>query len=406
MNKKKILFATSTINLNGGGISSYAVDFISMLKDMYDFYLISGDDMNEVRDLSVKGYYHINPVDVSISNIDKCLYIINSVNPDFVINSNFYLISLIVPYIENKIKKISISHFVDGRLAIISGYNYAYYDAIIALSLSGKAFIEKYYNIKDYDKVRVVYNFFKRTDDCGIYKEKIKNHPIKIVYPGGGGIYKNSTLVYSLVKELQKTKLSFSFYWVGNTQLPGGRFIGKHYIEELLEKDERVIFTGKVSRNDAVKLLSEANIFLLPSKKEGCPISLLEAMSVGVISIISNAMHASSELIKHGVTGFILPQNSEKEYVVLIEDIIKNHNKYVDIYMNAKNYYNARLSGEKWREEMIEILETQVGDLRLSKRRNNAFYYLQVIGMSMRLYNNRLNEYVYSLRSYLYFMFK
>lgn len=48
----KILFATYSINETGGGISSYAVDFISVYQADHDFLVLSNDTLD-------KAYSHL-----------------------------------------------------------------------------------------------------------------------------------------------------------------------------------------------------------------------------------------------------------------------------------------------------------------------------------------------------------
>lgn len=58
------------------------------------------------------------------------------------------------------------------------------------------------------------------------------------------------------------------------------------YGSELFRKyshNSKILFTGK--QMDIAKYYSIADVFVLPSKQEGCPVALLEAMASGVPSI-------------------------------------------------------------------------------------------------------------------------
>lgn len=298
----KILFATSSINLRGGGIASYANDFYKTYKDEYDFIFVSNDILDDINAKLYKYYYQINPSDYSIDNMNRLLSIIEISKPDIIINSNFELLSLAIPYVNKNIIKISVSHFVDGKLAYISGFNHTYFDTIISLSNAGARKIKSYYNKIDNSKIAVVFNFFINENQV----QQNTTNLINIVYPGGGYLHKNPYLVFKILKKLTRNNLSFKFYWLGNTILPGSKYFGKHYISDYFEKDERVNFTGNISREKSVEIINKSDIFLLPSHKEGCPITLLEAMSVGTIPIVSNSKHASSEIIIDNYNGFIL----------------------------------------------------------------------------------------------------
>lgn len=57
---------------------------------------------------------------------------------------------------------------------------------------------------------------------------------------------------------------------------------------ELAKEDERIIFTGFVQGQMLDELYSNAYIYTLPSDLEGMPLSLLEAMSYGDCSLVSD----------------------------------------------------------------------------------------------------------------------
>ena len=57
-------------------------------------------------------------------------------------------------------------------------------------------------------------------------------------------------------------------------------------------------------RNDVASLLARADIFLLPSRVESFPISIMEAMSMGLPVVASN-VGGIPDLVRHGEDGFL-----------------------------------------------------------------------------------------------------
>lgn len=58
-------------------------------------------------------------------------------------------------------------------------------------------------------------------------------------------------------------------------------------------------------RSDAVDLLRDADVFVLSSLREGLPIALLEAMALGVPSLVTD-VGGCAEAIRHGIDGLVV----------------------------------------------------------------------------------------------------
>jgi glycosyltransferase involved in cell wall biosynthesis len=62
---------------------------------------------------------------------------------------------------------------------------------------------------------------------------------------------------------------------------------------------------GRVARDEFLTALRNSDVLLLPSRFEGCPMAMLEAMSFGVVPIASDGSGAMRWLITSGLEGFI-----------------------------------------------------------------------------------------------------
>ena len=63
---------------------------------------------------------------------------------------------------------------------------------------------------------------------------------------------------------------------------------------------------------DVTRFLAAADIFILPSRWEGLPIALLEAMSAG-LPVIATRVEGVDQTVEHGVHGLLVPPESPEE---------------------------------------------------------------------------------------------
>jgi glycosyltransferase involved in cell wall biosynthesis len=73
---------------------------------------------------------------------------------------------------------------------------------------------------------------------------------------------------------------------------------------EALGLDDRVRLEGE--RQDVAQRLADADVFVLSSRSEGLPVSVLEAMAAG-LPVVASAVGGVDELVVHGETGLLVP---------------------------------------------------------------------------------------------------
>lgn len=82
-----------------------------------------------------------------------------------------------------------------------------------------------------------------------------------------------------------------------------------HVLQSLAKElgiEDRVIFLGWQSREQLLECYLQANIFLFPSRHEGMPNAMLEAMASG-LPVIASCIAGSEELVVDGKTGYLVP---------------------------------------------------------------------------------------------------
>jgi glycosyltransferase involved in cell wall biosynthesis len=105
--------------------------------------------------------------------------------------------------------------------------------------------------------------------------------------------------------------------------------------------------------NKKISLIDRHKIFILPSKTEAMPQSLIEAMSRGKICI-SSSNRGGKEIIENNVNGFIFEIGNANELKNLITEISLMKDKDLN-----KIRYNAGKTAEKFRwKDLIKRLES------------------------------------------------
>jgi glycosyltransferase involved in cell wall biosynthesis len=69
----------------------------------------------------------------------------------------------------------------------------------------------------------------------------------------------------------------------------------------------RVTFLGRKTAADVVEIAASHDVFVLPTRYEGVPVALLEAMSVGLVPVVSNVESGVAETLSDGQTALLPP---------------------------------------------------------------------------------------------------
>ncbi|MFI1584051.1 glycosyltransferase [Embleya sp. NPDC020630] len=81
-----------------------------------------------------------------------------------------------------------------------------------------------------------------------------------------------------------------------------------------------VEFAGRTA--DVEGALRDASVFAAPSRAEGFPISLMEAMAMGVPSVAFDCAPGVREIIAHEQNGLLVPRGNTREFTAALERLI------------------------------------------------------------------------------------
>ncbi|MGD8781419.1 MAG: N-acetyl-alpha-D-glucosaminyl L-malate synthase BshA [Ignavibacteria bacterium] len=126
-----------------------------------------------------------------------------------------------------------------------------------------------------------------------------------------------------------------------------------------LKLQNDVVFLGK--QDGLVDILTEADIFLMPSQSESFGLAALEAMSCGV-PVISSSVGGLPELIIHNETGYIAEFGDVQRMAKYAISLLKNQKKYNVFSKNSRdrsvNVFNKEIIVPQYESYYEKILNS------------------------------------------------
>ena len=86
---------------------------------------------------------------------------------------------------------------------------------------------------------------------------------------------------------------------------------------------DQVSFLGRQPHADALRCLARARLMLLPSRWEGLPVSVIEAMHRG-IPVVASDVAGTREVVVDGETGYLVPADDVQGYAVRIRHLLED----------------------------------------------------------------------------------
>jgi glycosyltransferase involved in cell wall biosynthesis len=147
--------------------------------------------------------------------------------------------------------------------------------------------------------------------------QRKKNKFIKIVTVANFKPQKNPFMWAKVALEVTSRFDNVVFIYIGDGPM-------RESVEKLIQASKRIKILGW--RNDIADLLPDMDIFFLPSRWEGLPLSVLEAMA-SALPVVASAVDGTTEVVLDAVTGYLLAPDDLNGYVEKLGKLIENANK-------------------------------------------------------------------------------
>ena len=169
-----------------------------------------------------------------------------------------------------------------------------------------------------------------------ITEQKFFEEKKTFCFVGALNNHKGVSKILKALKELKKidSESTKTFHFVGDGPLR------VDYEEMAMECDVNCVFHGFLQKQEIQKIYSKSHFIVLPSKSEGFPKVIGEAMNFGCIPIVSD-VSCIGQYITDNINGFLL-ENLKNETIM--------HKLGLAIHLNQENYL-------KWIQNNFNLAE-------------------------------------------------
>ncbi|MDP5130696.1 MAG: glycosyltransferase family 4 protein [Paraglaciecola sp.] len=229
---------------------------------------------------------------------------------------------------------------------------------ITAISAATKAALEQFEFINS-KHIEVIYNGIEAIQSSEQAKQQVKNElGISAEHNVIGTVarldsIKNQAMMIQAFAMLRDTHSQLRLLIVGD----GPEMNTLRALTQQLNVVDYVIFAG--FKSPAIDYMAIIELFLLPSLSEGTSMTLLEAMSLGIPCIVSDA-GGNAEVIAHNLNGLVLTENTAAHLAKAIEYYLTNKQALIDAGTQARLRFEQLFSAKQMVSAFTEIYHLSV----------------------------------------------
>ena len=324
--KTKILLISASGKTGGG--PSHIFLLKEILKDEFDFYLAMPFLNPKIKNYNKKKYLQISERRISLIDILRLIKFSRKNSID-IIHAHGKGAGLIARIIKIFLHKPLIYTFHGIHIHCLSRINrflYIFYENFTGWLDDEKVFVSK----SERNKTKS-HKIFIGKNNCIINNSSREMLKIKINSEKNNlkiGVNNNKKNIISICRLVDQKNIFEIFNIAQKLKIYNFIVLGDGFLLEkaktYLKKNyiKNVFLLGK--QTDIFKYLYTSDLFLSTSLYEGHPISILEAMSIG-LPIVASKVTGNVDTIKNDISGFFYRLGDIKQATYLIEKIMKNN---------------------------------------------------------------------------------
>ena len=120
---------------------------------------------------------------------------------------------------------------------------------------------------------------------------------------------------------------------------------------------ERVHFQSWLDGDALLQQLQEANLFVFPSRHEGMPNAVLEAMACG-LPVIASRIAGNEELVIHGENGLLVPPEDPDGLRNALAELLENHTRREQMGQASRQRVEDHYAWSRIAAQYLALIET------------------------------------------------
>jgi len=188
----------------------------------------------------------------------------------------------------------------------------------------------------DSEKITIIHNGLNHS----MFHTGRKSEKPRVIYLGRIKKYKRVDLLEEAFFDVAKQMPEAELYIVGN---------GKK------GKEGNIIYTGFVSHEEKVRLLSSSWVFVNPSSKEGWGVSVIEANACGTPTIAFD-VPGLRDSVADGYSGLLVKKQNKEALAEAILKVLKDEGLRLKLSKNSLKWAR-RFSWDKSAREFMRVIE-------------------------------------------------
>ena len=206
------------------------------------------------------------------------------------------------------------------------------------------------------DKIRIIYNGVDLQSEFCRYPATV-GRPFRLLYSGRlSDLDKGVLLLPEILRQVRAAGVDAQLTLAGTGQ-DECRLRAEFSRLGLLDA---VCMMGNVTLDQVTTLLSETDCFLLPSRFEGCPNALLEAMAAGCPCVAARIAGSVDRIVEEGRSGFLVPVADAEAFarrvVQLARDPAVRQKMGGEARRRIAQYYSADHTAEVYALVLKELM--------------------------------------------------